>query len=90
LTQNGGRLLRQNNSPKHRKALADKIGKALKEDTKTLPNEMQKILADDLVTAFFNRMEVLTHVKNDQASHDLTIQCSNETLEVIHGHPREH
>jgi len=81
--------LRQNISPKHRKALAGKIGKAFKEDTRVLSNEMQEILADDLVTAFFNRLDVLTHVKNNEAKRDLTIQCSNETLEMIHGRPRQ-
>jgi hypothetical protein len=81
--------LRQNISPKHRKVLASKIGKALKEDTKVLSNEMQEILADDLVTAFFSRLDVLTHVKDDHAKHGLTIQCSNEALEMIHSHPRQ-
>jgi hypothetical protein len=88
LTQDGGRLLRQNISPKHRKALASKIGKALKEDVRILSKEMQEILVDDLVTAFFSRVDVLTHVKDDQARRGLTIQCSNETLEMVHGHPR--
>jgi hypothetical protein len=44
LTQNGGRLLRQNISPKRRKALARKIGKVLNEDIRMLSNEMQEIL----------------------------------------------
>jgi hypothetical protein len=90
LTQNGGRLLRQSISPKHRKELASKIGKALKEDTRSLSTQLQEILADDLVTAFFNRLDVLTQVKNSQTSSDLTIQCSNETFETVHCHPREH
>jgi hypothetical protein len=89
LTQNGGRLLRQNISPKHRKALASKIGKALNEDIRILSKEMQEILVDDLVTALFSRLDVLTHVKDDQARRGLTIQCSNETLEMVHGHPRQ-
>jgi len=50
---------------------------------------MQKILADDLVTAFFNRLKVLTQEKTDQANLDLTMQLSNETVEIIHGHPRQ-
>ena len=81
--------MRQNISPKHRKVLASKIGKALKEDTKVLSNEMQEILADDLVTAFFNRLDVLTQVNSSRASSDLTMQCSNETLELVHSRPRE-
>ena len=81
--------MRQNISPRHRKALAGKIGKALKQDTRVLSNEMQKILADDLVTAFFNRLDVLAHVNNNQSRRDLTVQFSNETLEMIHERSRE-
>ena len=89
LTQNGGRLLRQNISAKHRKELATKIGRALKKDTRSLSNEMQEILADDLVTAFFSRLDVLTQVNSSRASSDLTIQCSNETFEMVHSRARE-
>lgn len=89
LTQNGGRLLRQNISPKQRKVLATKIGRVLKEDTRMLSKEMHEILLDDLVTAFLNRLDVLTRVKNSAPKRDLTIQCPNDALEVIHGHPRQ-
>lgn len=82
-------MLRQNISSSHRKELASRIGKAIKQDTKVLPEDMQKILADDLVTAFFNRLKVLTQEKTDQAKLDLTMQLSNETIEIIHGHPRQ-
>lgn len=82
-------MLRQNISSSHRKELASRIGKAIKQDTKVLPEDMQKILADDLVTAFFNRLKVLTQEKTDQAKLDLTMQLSNETVEIIHGHPRQ-
>ena len=81
--------MRQNISYNHRKELASKIGKALKQDTKVLPEDMQKILADDLVTAFFNRLKVLTQAKTNQTKRDLTIQVSNETIEIIHSHPRQ-
>ncbi len=81
--------MRQNISSSHRKELASRIGKAIKQDTKVLPEDMQKILADDLVTAFFNRLKVLTQEKTDQAKLDLTMQLSNETVEIIHGHPRQ-
>ena len=81
--------MRQDISPKHRKALACKIGKALNEDIRILSKEMQEILLDDLVTAFFSRLDVLTHVKDDRAGRGLTIQCSNETLEMVHGHPKQ-
>lgn len=81
--------MRQNISPKQRKVLATKIGRVLKEDTKMLSKEMHEILLDDLVTAFLNRLDVLTRVKNSAPKRDLTIQCSNDALEVIHGHPRQ-
>ena len=81
--------MRQNISPGYRKELASKIGKALEKDTKVLPKDMQKILADDLVTAFFNRLKVLTKAKTDQTKRELTIQISDETMEVIHGRPRQ-
>ncbi|MGD0160382.1 MAG: hypothetical protein ABSB89_08800 [Candidatus Bathyarchaeia archaeon] len=81
--------MRQNISSRHRKELASKIGRVIKQDTKVLPEDMQKILADDLVTAFFNRLKVLTQEKTDQANLDLTMQLSNETVEIIHGHPRQ-
>ena len=54
--------MRQNISPKQRKTLATKIGKALKEDIRMLSKEMQKFSLDDLVTAFLNRLDVLTRV----------------------------
>jgi hypothetical protein len=85
LTQNGGRLLRQNISLERRKALARKIGKVLNEDIRMLSNEMQEILLDDLVTAFLNRLDVLTHTKNSQTKRGLTIRCSNDALQIAHG-----
>jgi hypothetical protein len=42
-----------------RKALKSKITKALNNEIKTLPTEMQEILADDLVTAFQNRIKII-------------------------------
>jgi len=84
LTKNGGRLLTQNISSKQRKALATKIDKVFKEDIKMLSKEMQEILVDDLVTAFLNRLDVLTRMKNSGPKRDLVIQCSNDTFELIH------
>ena len=81
--------MRQNISTSHRKKLASRIGKALKQDIKVLPEDMQEILADDLVTAFFSRLKVLTQAKTNQTKLDLAIQVSNETVEVIHSHPRQ-
>jgi hypothetical protein len=89
LTENGGRLLRQNISPKQRKALATKMVRIFKADIRVLSKEMQEILVDDLVTAFLSRLNVLTCVKNNDLKRDLVIQCSNNTLELVHGHPRQ-
>jgi hypothetical protein len=86
LTENGGRLLRQNISPKQRKALATKMVRVFKVDIRMLSKEMQEILVDDLVTAFLNRLNVLTCVKNNDPERDLVIQCSNDTLELVHDH----
>ena len=77
--------MRQNISFKRRKALARKIGQVLNEDIRMLSNEMQEILLDDLVTAFLNRLDVLSRTKNSQTKRDLTIECSNDTLQIVHG-----
>jgi hypothetical protein len=87
LTKNGGRLLRQNISLKQRKALTTKIDKVLKMDIRMLSKEMQKILVDDLVTAFLNRLDVLKRVNDSGPKRDLEIQCTNDTLELIHSRP---
>ena len=42
-----------------RKALKNKMAKALTDDIKMLPTGMQEILVDDLVTAFQNRVKVV-------------------------------
>jgi len=44
---------------KQRKELEAKMAKVLKENIKGLSTELQKILLDDLVTAFQNRINVL-------------------------------
>jgi hypothetical protein len=75
--------LRQNIPPKQRKALATKIGEVLKEDMRMLSKEMQEILADDLVTAFLNRLDVLTRMNSNRPGSDLMIQCSNDTFQLI-------
>ena len=43
----------------NRKALKNKMAKALNDEIKTLPTEMQEILVDDLVTAFQNRVKIV-------------------------------
>lgn len=42
-----------------RQALNRKLGAALKEDIEILPQDMQQILIDDLVTAFISRAKVI-------------------------------
>jgi hypothetical protein len=89
LIENGGRLLRQNISPKQRKAFEIKMGKVFKANIRMLSKEMQEILVDDLVTAFLNRLDVLTRVENGGLERNMAIQCSNDTFELIRDHPRQ-
>jgi hypothetical protein len=49
---------------KQRKELENKLAKALKQSMKELSTELQKILLDDLVTAFQNRVNVLKRAQN--------------------------
>jgi hypothetical protein len=51
--------LKQNITFKQRKELKTKMAEALQENIKDLSTEFQKILIDDLVTAFQNRINVL-------------------------------
>lgn len=44
---------------KQRRELQTKMSKALKPNIKDLPTQLQRILVDDLVTAFQNRINVL-------------------------------
>lgn len=82
LSENGGKLLRQNIPLKQRKAIANKMCKALKLDIKMLTKEMQEVLVDDLVTAFLNRLDILKHVNENEPKHDLMIRCSGDVLEL--------
>jgi len=77
--------LRQNPSFKQRRALATKIGKVFKKDMRVLSKESQNILADDLVTAFLNRLKVLKHVSESEHEVSLKIHFSDERL-VIGSH----
>lgn len=51
-----------------RKEMTAKIADALKDDIKVLKTEFQKILIDDMVTAFQNRMNVLKHIQERHGS----------------------
>jgi hypothetical protein len=58
--ETGGAILKNNNlTPKQRKELEAKMAKTFKENLKGLSTELQKILIDDMVTAFQNRINVL-------------------------------
>ena len=81
--------MRQNMSCKERKALVGKMVKIFKADTKMLSKEMQTILMDDLVTAFLNRLNILTAVENSRYEHDLTIRCSDQALQLIRERPKQ-
>jgi len=48
---------------KQRKDLEAKMGKALKQNLKGLTTELQKIMVDDMVTAFQNRINVLNRAQ---------------------------
>lgn len=51
--------MNQNITFKQRKELEGKMAKVFKEDINVLSTELQKILVDDMVTAFQNRINVL-------------------------------
>ena len=76
--------MRQNISPKQRKALETKMSKVFKEDVKMLSKEMQETLMDDLVTAFVNRLGILARLTSSGHRSDMTIQFSSDNLEFIH------
>jgi len=54
-------------SPERRKQLERKMREAFKEEAKTLSEELQQILADDLVTAFQNRVIALMRIQSKQS-----------------------
>jgi predicted nucleotide-binding protein (sugar kinase/HSP70/actin superfamily) len=57
--QTGGRSMKHEITDKQRKELEAKMSKVFKKNIKELSTELQKILLDDLVTAFQNRINVL-------------------------------
>ena len=59
--------MKQNLTIKQRKLLESKIAKALKTEVKGLSAELQKILLDDLVTAFQNRINVLNRAQKKRS-----------------------
>jgi len=63
----GGKSLKQNITFKQRKELETKMAKVFKENVKGLSTELQKILVDDLVTAFQNRINVLIRAQKKRS-----------------------
>jgi hypothetical protein len=63
----GGKSLKQNIAFKQRKELEAKMAKVFKENIKGLSTELQKILLDDLVTAFQNRINVLIRAQEKRS-----------------------
>ena len=69
----------------NRKALKNKMAKALNDEIKTLPTEMQEILVDDLVTAFQNRVKIVkqataSSILNMEYLVEVGVTVPNETL----------
>ena len=59
--------MKQNITFKQRKELETKMAKVFKENIKGLSAELQKILVDDLVTAFQNRINVLIRAQKKRS-----------------------
>jgi len=59
--------LNQNMTPRQRKVLENKMAKVFKENINTLSTELQKILLDDLITAFQNRINVLKRAQQKRS-----------------------
>jgi len=55
--------LKHDLTPKQRKELQTKMAKVLRENMKGLRTELQKIMVDDMVTAFQNRINVLNRAQ---------------------------
>jgi hypothetical protein len=67
LHQYGGKSLKKNLTIKQRKNLEVKMSKVLSENIKGLSAELQKILLDDMVTAFQNRINVLIRAQRKRS-----------------------
>lgn len=66
--------MKQDLTIKQRKALIAKIGSIFSDDICGLSKEAQQVLLDDLVTAFQNRLSVLTRVQKEEAT---ILDCSH-------------
>ncbi len=59
--------MKKNMTLKQRKEIETKMIKVFKENIKGLSTELQRILVDDLVTAFQNRIDVLIRAHEKRA-----------------------
>jgi hypothetical protein len=59
--------LTQNLTSKQRRALEVKMARVFRENIKGLSAELQKILLDDMVTAFQNRINVLIRAQRKRS-----------------------
>jgi hypothetical protein len=64
----GGKSLKHEFTPQQRKRIKAKMAEVFKENLAGLSTEFQKILLDDLVTAFQNRINVLKRVQAKRAA----------------------
>ncbi|MEM1539750.1 MAG: hypothetical protein QXK33_05000 [Candidatus Bathyarchaeia archaeon] len=64
----GGKSLMHEFTPEQRRRIKAKMAVALKESLAGLSTDFQKILLDDLVTAFQNRINVLKRVQAKRGS----------------------
>jgi hypothetical protein len=63
----GGNSLRESITLKQRNDLEAKMAKVFKENIGVLSAELQKILLDDMVTAFQNRINVLIRAQEKRS-----------------------
>jgi hypothetical protein len=67
-------------SQRTRKQLQNKMLELFIEEMDSLPHDLQQVLADDLVTAFHNRLTVFMKI---QSRPQLQVQFSEENLARI-------
>jgi len=69
--------LQRDMSPKQRKQLQAKVMTVFGDDMRKLSKELQKILADDMVTAFLNRLTVFVKIQPKKSLYTATKRSLN-------------
>jgi len=77
----GGKSLERTISLGKRKQLQRKMLDLFMDEIEQLPNDLQRVLADDLVTAFHNRLAVFSRI---QSKPQLHVQFGEENIARIH------